>query len=97
MNRAKAGGFSKLLREHNSDILDLHERVGLELQVRSESSDGATAVLTQDELRAVAWGVLVDSGHNPSGAHAKLLDNVINATTHRLVLLGSTRRRRVRI
>lgn len=86
--QSKTGGFSKLLRDHSSDILDLHERVGLELQMRAEAADGATAVLTQDELRAVAWSVLEDSGHKPGGAHARLLESLLNAATHRLVLLA---------
>ncbi len=86
--RSKVGSFARLLQENNSHILDLHQRVGFELQVRSESSDGAMATMRPDELERVAWQVLDEAGFKPSEADAGLLDKIVLAATHRLVLLA---------
>ncbi|HEY5857768.1 MAG TPA: hypothetical protein VIW24_27960 [Aldersonia sp.] len=86
--RSKAMPFARLLQEHGPHILDLHQRVGFELQVRSETSDGAMATMLPHELRAVGWQVLSDAGFQPSDTDAGLLDNIVTAATHRLVLLA---------
>lgn len=79
--------FAELLREHAPQVLDLHERVGLELQRRSESADGGTALMSEDDLSGIAWHVLADEGYSPSGKDAQLLERIVRAATHRLVLL----------
>lgn len=79
--------FAELLRDHGEQVLDLHERVGLELQRRSESADGGTATMSEDELAAIAWHVLADEGYAPAGRDARLLERIVQAATHRLVLL----------
>ncbi len=79
--------FAELLREHAPQVLDLHERVGLELQRRSESADGGTAFMSEEDLSAIAWHVLADEGYSPSGKDAQLLERIVIAATHRLVLL----------
>lgn len=86
--RDKAGDFSHLLREHAPQIQQLHERVGFELQVRSETADRSVATLTFDELRQLTWSVLDADGFDPAGKHADLLTRVLTAATHRLVLLA---------
>ena len=86
--RDKAGDFSHLLREHGSQIQQLHERVGFELQVRSETAEGSTASLPFEELRELTWSVLEADGFDPAGRHADLLTRVLTAATHRLVLLA---------
>lgn len=86
--RQKPGPFSRLLRENSPHILTLHQRVGFELQVRSEAGEGAAAVMTREELRELTWHVLNDAGFKPSGADADLLEQFITAATHRLVLLA---------
>ncbi|WP_218018210.1 NACHT domain-containing protein, partial [Nocardia shimofusensis] len=84
--RLKQTTLALLLQEHASTILTLHQRVGFELQVRSES-DGSMALMRPEELRAVAWQVLHDSGFRPSDVDADLLERIVTAATDRLVLL----------
>lgn len=79
--------FAELLREHGEQVLDLHERIGLELQRRSESAGGGTAAMSEDDLSEVAWHVLADEGYDPAGKDAHLLQRIVQAATHRLVLL----------
>lgn len=79
--------FAELLRDHGEQVLDLHERVGLELQRRSENADGGTAAMSEDDLSDVAWHVLADEGYDPAGKHSYLLDRIVQAATQRLVLL----------
>jgi hypothetical protein len=86
--RSKQNPFARLLQDNGTHILDLHQRVGFELQHASETSDGATATISQDELKAIAWNVLKDAGFQPSTADATLLDTIVVAATHRLVLLA---------
>ncbi|GAA1616374.1 hypothetical protein GCM10009789_82950 [Kribbella sancticallisti] len=86
--RQKPGPFSRLLQENSPHILTLHQRVGFQLQVRSETGDGAAAMMTREELRDLTWQVLNDAGFKPSGADADLLDRFITSATHRLVLLA---------
>jgi hypothetical protein len=63
--RDKQGGLHHMLREYGQQIQQLHERVGFELQVRSESGDRSYATLTSEELRQITWQVLDEgaSGH----------------------------------
>lgn len=79
--------YAQLLREHAEQVLDLHERVGLELQRRSETADGGTASLAEGELSDIAWRVLADEGYAPAGKDSALLERIVEAATHRLVLL----------
>lgn len=80
-------GFSVLLRDYAPQVLDLHLRVGLLLQERAETATGSDAVLSADDLRDVAWQVLNDAGYEPSNNDKVLLDRILSAATHRLVLL----------
>lgn len=86
--RDKPGDFSYLLREHGTQIQQLHERIGFELQARSEIAQHSYATLTYAELREVAWSVLDDEGFRPAGKDADLLTRLLNAATHRLVLIA---------
>jgi hypothetical protein len=86
--RDKQGGLHKILQEYGQQIQLLHELVGFELQVRSESGDRAFATLTRDELRQLTWQILHESGFRPSGKDAFLLDQIFNAATTRLVLIA---------
>ncbi len=85
--RNKPLGSSRLIRDHINEVLDLHRRAGLLLQQRAETASGADSLLTPGELRDIAWQVLHDAGYKPSDADAPLLDRIVNAATHRLVLL----------
>jgi len=80
-------GYSTLLRDYAPQILDLHLRVGLLLQERAETAAGSDAVLSPEGLRDVAWQVLNAAGYEPSNNDKALLDQILRAATHRLVLL----------
>ncbi|SBW24504.1 hypothetical protein FDG2_4184 [Candidatus Protofrankia californiensis] len=86
--RAKIGGLHHLLQEHEQQIQELHQRVGFELQVRSEAGDRSTATLTAEELRQITWHVLNDVDFQPSGKDAGLVESIFSAATRRLVLLA---------
>ncbi|MDN5805182.1 MAG: hypothetical protein L0H26_11455 [Microlunatus sp.] len=83
----KKFAYGKLLRDHAPQVLDLHLRVGLLLQQLAETAEGTDAVLTLDELRDVAWRVLDDAGYEPSNNDKALLEHILTAAMHRLVLL----------
>jgi hypothetical protein len=85
--RSKPLAVSRLIRDHAPAILDLHRRAGLLLQRRAETAAGADSALTADDLRGIAWHVLSDAGYKPSDEDAPLLDKIVTAATHRLVLL----------
>jgi hypothetical protein len=85
--RNKLLGSSRLIRDHPAEVLDLHRRAGLLLQRRAETAAGADSLLTPGDLRDIAWQVLADAGYKPSDADAPLLDKIVDAATHRLVLL----------
>ncbi|PZF86115.1 hypothetical protein C1I92_02740 [Jiangella anatolica] len=86
--RDKQGGFHRILQEHGQQIQELHERVGFELQLRSEAGERSYATLTAQELESLTWNVLQDAGFKPSGPDADLLAKILMAATHRLVLLA---------
>ncbi|WP_329243057.1 hypothetical protein OG417_45230 [Actinoallomurus sp. NBC_01490] len=86
--RDKHTGFSRILQEHGQQIQQLHERIGFELQDRSEVGDRSDAALTDQELRNITWGVLDQAGFKPSGADSDLLTKIVNAATRRLVLIA---------
>ena len=85
--RSKPRGSSHLIRDHGAQVLDLHRRAGLLLQQRSETAAGAESLLTPGDLRDIAWQVLNDAEYKPSDEDAPLLDQIVTAATHRLVLL----------
>ncbi|SOC52910.1 hypothetical protein SAMN05660748_4237 [Blastococcus aggregatus] len=80
-------GYSRLLRDYAPQVLDLHLRVGLLLHERAETTTGSDAILTPEGLRDMAWQVLNDAGYEPSNKDRPLLDRILSAATHRLVLL----------
>lgn len=85
--RNKPRGSSRLIRDHAQQVLDLHRRAGLLLQQRAETAKGAESLLSPDDLRDIAWNVLDDAGYKPSDEDASLLNEIVTAATHRLVLL----------
>lgn len=83
---AKPGELARILSEHRSDIANLHEQSGLELQRLSEATGSFDAALPSKELQALAKRRLVEAGHEDQeaeGLAAKLWD----AASNRLVLL----------
>jgi hypothetical protein len=92
--RDKQGGLHHMLREYGQQ---LHERVGFELQVRSESGDRSYATLTSEELKQITWQVLDEAGFRPSGKDAGLLDSIFAAATQRAGAYRPPRQRRLRV
>ena len=86
--RAKRTALSGLLRDQGPQITRLHERVGYELQRRSEGGDRSFAALTAQELRHIIRTVLTEAGHKPDQAGDDLLERIFTAATVRLVLLA---------
>ncbi|MFB4267245.1 NACHT domain-containing protein [Nonomuraea sp. GTA35] len=86
--RDKQTSFNRILQDHGHQILQLHERIGFELQARSEAGDRSNATLTHRELMDFTWAVLEDAGFKPSGADAELRANIVAAATRRLVLIA---------
>jgi len=86
--KGKPGSLSNLLKDWSPQITRLHERIGFELQTRSETADGSAAVMPIEKVRDVAWKVLAEAGLKPADADADLLDDIVRASTHRLVLLA---------
>ncbi|WP_228790192.1 NACHT domain-containing protein [Nocardia cyriacigeorgica] len=84
--RSKPTTLARLLQEHSQTILTLHQSVGFELQVSSER-DITTALMTPTELRQVARRILLDEGFQPADRDSDLLERIVTAATHRLVLL----------
>lgn len=84
----KRSSLATLLREHSQQILELHRRIGLQLQRLAETGTRSDAVLTPTELRNAAWQVLADDEYQPATHDAILLDRIVQAATHRLVLLA---------
>lgn len=85
--RSKTGSLQRLLRDHAQQIQQLHERVGFELQVRSEAGNRSFATLSYDELRGIAWSILDEGGFKPSGTDSQLLKDILTAAMQRLVLI----------
>ncbi|KYH45440.1 hypothetical protein [Branchiibius sp. NY16-3462-2] len=86
--QTKQSGLARLLTEHSQLILKLHRQVGLRLQELSEAATGFVAVLSPEELKATAWQVLHEDEFDLMGKDAHLLDRIMQAVTHRLVLLA---------
>ncbi|GAA1011422.1 hypothetical protein Aple_059570 [Acrocarpospora pleiomorpha] len=64
--RDKRASLNRVLQEHGQQIQQLHERIGFELQARSEASDRSNATLTHQELANFTWQVLHEAGFKPS-------------------------------
>jgi hypothetical protein len=86
--RSKPAGLHQILQDHGQQIQELHERVGFELHVRSETSERADALLTPRELNDIAWQILDEAGFKPSGKDAPLLEKILQTATRRLVLIA---------
>ncbi len=84
----KAGPTRKLLETHGPVILELHQRVGFELQVASEQARNSTAVLSREDLRRIAREVLILEGWGVREIDSRWLDEIEQAVTQRLVLLA---------
>lgn len=83
---AKAIAVSRFLTDYRQHIEGVHERVGLLLQVQSETARHAEAVLPADDLRALAVDLLQDRGYDQDQARTTS-ELLVEAALNRLVLL----------
>jgi hypothetical protein len=86
--RGKGTMVRKLLTRHDQLIHQLHHRAGFVLQQRAETAEHSTAVLTEQELRDIAWRVLDEAKFQPDGNNADILESIVNSATQRLVLIA---------
>jgi hypothetical protein len=84
---AKNTALAPLLTQHRRMITELHEAVGLTLQVRGEAAGDSQALLPLPDLDALAEGRLLDLGHEPGSATRALAEDMVTAAMKRLVLL----------
>jgi hypothetical protein len=82
----KTGHLARLLDEYRSDVEALHAQVGLHLQIKAESSQDGDPSMPTHELRALALEQLLVEGHEQTDAN-KIVDDLVRAAFHRLVLL----------
>jgi adenylate kinase family enzyme len=83
---AKATPLARLLNLHRSDIDYLHERIGLELHVMSETAGDAVATLPTEDMLRIAADRLRAIGHDDPVVSATAKE-LVRAATQRLVLL----------
>lgn len=86
--KSKPGGFSRLIRDHAALIEQIHHRVGIELQVRTEHARTTLPIVSPQELHDIIWLALKEEEYDPESHDRQLLENIKNAATHRLVLLA---------
>ena len=84
---AKNTTLASLLIQHRRSITDLHEAVGLALQIRAETSSDARALLPLPDLGRLAEERMLEVGHKAGADTSTLADKIVTASTQRLVLL----------
>jgi hypothetical protein len=84
---AKNTALAPLLAQHRRSITELHEAVGLTLQVRAETSGDSHALLPLRDLHKLTEARLLDLGYEPGADTRTLTENIMTAATKRLVLL----------
>jgi hypothetical protein len=84
---AKNTNLAALLSQQKPLIVYVHEAAGRALQIQSEHSGDARAMLSLTELRDLVERRLEYLGHETGLARERIADQVMQATTERLVLL----------
>lgn len=84
---AKFTNLANLLTEQRREIVDLHEDVGLELQVHAENSTESRSIISKSRLRELAASRLRELGNDPGAELDRIADQIVRAATDRLVLL----------
>lgn len=85
--KAKSNELAEFLTDFHQEVTFLHEAVGIRLQVQSEGADNSRASLTLDELRRIAEERFVHVGFVDPDERRRLVGNMLDAATKRLVLL----------
>jgi len=86
--KGKPGGFSSLIRDYAALIEHIHQRVGIELQTRSERGATTLSLITAQELHDIIWTALRQEEFDPDSRDRQLLADIKNAATQRLVLIA---------
>jgi hypothetical protein len=86
---AKPTTYRPFFRDHYDDITELHERVGLVLQVHLESADETRARLPLTVLRRLTTERMKEIGHDDIREVETLTQQIIDIATKRLVLLAA--------
>ncbi|WP_244367538.1 NACHT domain-containing protein [Micromonospora echinofusca] len=77
---------ARLLDQHRRTVDQLHEQVGLRLQIQAEDTHKTEASLPNSELQALARQIL-DKEDHPRDEARRLAEKIAGAATTRLVLL----------
>ena len=85
--QAKTTSLANLLSTYRPAIIHLHEAVGLELQIQSETATDARAVLPKPELQRLALERLIALGNDRGAETERIATQIVQAATERLVLL----------
>ncbi|WP_337824693.1 NACHT domain-containing protein [Amycolatopsis sp. A1MSW2902] len=75
------------LRTHRDDVTELHQRVGIILQIQCEGTGETRARLPLLSLRALARARMIEVGHEDDSEADALAEQVVQIATTRLVLL----------
>jgi hypothetical protein len=84
---AKLTSLRSLLAQHRGDITELHERVGILLQMHAETLGEARSRMPLAVLRKLATERMIQVGYDPNTEAKKIAQRIVDAATHRLVLL----------
>jgi hypothetical protein len=84
---AKTTSLRSLFAQHRSDITELHERVGILLQMQAETHGEAKSRMPLAVLRTLATERMIEVGHDADTDAKKIAQRIVDAATHRLVLL----------
>ncbi|MFF1633460.1 NACHT domain-containing protein [Leifsonia sp. NPDC058248] len=85
--QAKTTSLSNLLSTYRPAIIHLHEAVGLELQIQSETATDARAILPKHELQRLTLERLIALGNDRGAQTERIAAQIVQAATERLVLL----------
>lgn len=85
---------AKLLNTFQADIDFIHQKVGANLQVKSEQAGGTEALLTEEEFSSIITSRLDKEGHKDAEGN-ELKNNIINAALERLVFLVAPQENRI--
>jgi energy-coupling factor transporter ATP-binding protein EcfA2 len=84
---AKPTTFRDFFTNHRADITELHQKVGLLLQIQCEATSEIRGRMPRTELRELAKERMLAVGHRIETAN-ELADRMIEVATKRLVLLA---------
>ena len=85
---AKRTTFREFFTNHRGDIAELHQRVGLILQIQCEATREIRGRMPRAELHELAKEQLLDAGHRIDIAN-EMADRMVEVATKRLVLLAA--------